>query len=190
MSSLGMRARANLLMPDPLAKVVFEPSGLPIGKPIGVSYAMGWFVRNDPILAYGIFDGRTRELLAKSLRRCKSGTGRARPIHIALYGSGKQCWHDAYVCFPRKRVAVRREQRLTSWNRFEGGGYRDATSWLEFYLWLRYTGHWAYPAPPEPSSESTSRSNYTATATPGTRYRYLLFHPVAWCQSARRPPPR
>jgi len=42
-----MRARANLLMPDPLAKVLFEPSGLPIGRPIGDSYAKGWFVRND-----------------------------------------------------------------------------------------------------------------------------------------------
>ncbi len=59
--------RAKLLVPDPLAKVMFEPSRLPIGKPAGDSYAMGWFVRNDPTLGYGIFDAPADTLLFASL---------------------------------------------------------------------------------------------------------------------------
>ena len=59
--------RAHRLVTGSLAKVMFEPSGLPIGKPIGDSYAMGWFVRNDPILGYGIFDAPGDTLLFASL---------------------------------------------------------------------------------------------------------------------------
>ncbi|MDQ6931660.1 MAG: beta-lactamase family protein [Candidatus Eremiobacteraeota bacterium] len=59
--------RAKRLVPDPLAKVMFEPNGLPIGKPFGDSYAMGWFVRNDPTLGYGIFDAPGDTLLYTSL---------------------------------------------------------------------------------------------------------------------------
>jgi D-alanyl-D-alanine carboxypeptidase len=59
--------RAKKLVSDPLARVMFEPSGLPIGKPAGDSYAMGWFVRNDPMLGYGIFDAPGDTLLFASL---------------------------------------------------------------------------------------------------------------------------
>ncbi len=59
--------RAKLLVPNRLTKVMFEPSGLPIGKPVGDSYAMGWFVRNDPTLGYGIFDAPGDTLLFASL---------------------------------------------------------------------------------------------------------------------------
>ncbi len=59
--------RAKLLVPNRLTNVMFEPSGLPIGKPVGDSYAMGWFVRNDPMLGYGIFDAGGDTLLFASL---------------------------------------------------------------------------------------------------------------------------
>lgn len=59
--------RAQLLVPNPLAKVMFEPSGLSVGKPVGDSYAMGWFVRNDPMLGHGIFDAPGDTLLFASL---------------------------------------------------------------------------------------------------------------------------
>lgn len=59
--------REKRLVPDPLAKVTFEASGLPVGKPAGDSYAMGWFVRNDPMLGYGIFDAPGDTLLFASL---------------------------------------------------------------------------------------------------------------------------
>jgi CubicO group peptidase (beta-lactamase class C family) len=59
--------RAKQLVPDPLAKAMFKPSGLPIGKPVGDSYAMGWFVRNDPMLGYDIFDAPGDTLLFASL---------------------------------------------------------------------------------------------------------------------------
>ena len=59
--------RAKRLVPGPLAKDMFQSNGLPIGKPIGDSYAMGWFVRNDPALGYGIFDAPGDTLLFASL---------------------------------------------------------------------------------------------------------------------------
>ena len=62
--------RAKRLVPDPLAKVMFAPNGLPLPKGPGLpgdSYAMGWFVRNDPILGYGIFDAPGDTLLFSSL---------------------------------------------------------------------------------------------------------------------------
>jgi CubicO group peptidase (beta-lactamase class C family) len=59
--------RAKRLVPDPLAKVMFQPSGLSVGRPAGDSYAMGWFVRNDPILGYGIFDAPGDTMLFASI---------------------------------------------------------------------------------------------------------------------------
>ncbi len=59
--------RAKRLVPDPLAKVMFKPNGLPADKLVGDSYAMGWFVRNDPTLGYGIFDAPGDTLLYVSL---------------------------------------------------------------------------------------------------------------------------
>jgi CubicO group peptidase (beta-lactamase class C family) len=59
--------RAKRLVPGPLAKVMFASGGLPIGQPAGDSYAMGWFVRNDPLLGRGIFDAPGDTLLFASL---------------------------------------------------------------------------------------------------------------------------
>jgi D-alanyl-D-alanine carboxypeptidase len=51
--------RAQRLVQGSLAKAMFAPTGLALPKNAGLpgdSYAMGWYTRNDPVFARGVYD--------------------------------------------------------------------------------------------------------------------------------------
>jgi CubicO group peptidase (beta-lactamase class C family) len=51
--------RAQRLVRGPLAKAMFTPNGLPLPKGVGLpgdSYAMGWYTRNNSVMARGVYD--------------------------------------------------------------------------------------------------------------------------------------
>jgi CubicO group peptidase (beta-lactamase class C family) len=51
--------RARRLVQGSLAKAMFTPTGLALPKSVGLpgdSYAMGWFTRDDPVFAPGVYD--------------------------------------------------------------------------------------------------------------------------------------